>query len=145
VKVPSLRKLTDLDDALHAPKHEAKIYSPGDVDAVSGAATARPDAHISEKVYLFPESYNYLRKMLYEEFPMLFQIVGHAMAFDAPRFIELMDAALDTKTTFDSDKVDSTCKKYIDLLRAKIGLSPLHATAAWSGAPRIVDATGKEI
>lgn len=143
-KVLPTKFATPLEDEFNKPKHEAHIYSPGEDDKVLGHVQARPGANIDEKVYWFPESFNYLRKLLHEEFPHLFAVVGWAMANDAPRFIELMDAALDTKTTFDTAKVDATCKKYIDLLRMKKGWSPLHATAAWSGPPKIVDVNGKE-
>ena len=50
------------------------------------------------------------------------------MAHDGPVFLELMDAALDTKTTFDTATVGGICAKYIDLLRNKRGLSSIHTT-----------------
>ena len=139
---------TALEHELNQPKQEARIYSPGELDDPNVHKQAPENAHISEKVYMFPDSYNALRKYLHDEFPTLFALVGYPMAFDAPRFIELMDAALDTRTTFDSHKVDATCKKYLDLLRIKKGLKPLHPTAAWSGlesAGRIVDENGQPL
>jgi len=139
---------TALDHELNQPKQEARIYSPGADDPAEHHAKATEGAHISEKVYLFPEAFNALRKELHENWPQLWSLVGYPMAFDAPTFIELMDAALDTKTTFDTHKVQATCEKYLDLLRMKRGLKPLHATAAWSGiesAGRIVDSEGKPL
>lgn len=135
VKVTDLRRTvlptkfaTPLDDELNLPKKEVRDYSsalPLDSEPGRMNKPAPEGAHISDKVYLFPESFNALRKEMFENWPGLFEAVGHAMAFDAIRFIELMDAALDTKTTFDSDKVDAISKKYLNLLRNKRGISSL--------------------
>jgi hypothetical protein len=86
---------------------------------------APENAHISEKVYLFPESFNALRIEMDSNWPQLWKAAGWYMAFDSITFIEQMDAALDTKTTFDSAKVDAICRKYLNLLRNKRGLSDL--------------------
>ena len=129
---------TALDHELQQKKHEVFDHRPGEVDAVSGAQAARAGANFDEKIYWMPESYNALRRELHENWPTLFARVGYAMAFDAPMFIEMMDAALDTKTGFDSDRVDATCKKYLDLLRIKRGVSPLHPTAAWNQGPKLI-------
>lgn len=122
---------TAFDDAAALPKHEVHMYNNAPLDSEPGRchAPVAENANFDQKVYMFPESYNALRRELYEYWPNLFGLVGYAMAFDAVRFIELMDAALDTKTTFDSQKVDGTCKKYLDLLRNKRGLSNLHTAA----------------
>ena len=120
---------TPADDVANLPKKEAQDYSstiPIDNEPGRMNKPARPGANFDEKVYLFPESFNALRRELHDYWPNLWQQVGFVMAFDAVVFIELMDAALDTKTTFDSDKVDGICKKYIDLLRNKRGFSGLH-------------------
>src|SRR6478752_2174354 len=85
-----------------------------------------PKAHISKKVYMFPEAYNALRKELEDNFPHLYQYVGNDMAFNAQRFIHKMDEALDTVTQFDSGNVDGICKRFLDELRKKRGLKPLH-------------------
>lgn len=119
---------TPFEDQKALPATEAKSYNAAPLDSEAGRAhsSAKANANFDEKVYMMPESFNALRRELYENWPRLFALVGHAMAFDAVRFLELMDGALDTKTTFDSQKVDGTCKKYLDLLRAKRGLAPLH-------------------
>jgi hypothetical protein len=118
------------------PKREVAEYSPGPDDPPLPAPV--PDtAHISEKVFYFPDSYNALRKELFENWPNLWELVGWPMAFDGAMFVELMDDALDTKTTFDTHKVDSLCKKYMDLLYIKRGLTPLHATANWDHGPKV--------
>lgn len=124
-----LKFATEADDLANLPKHEVKNYTGGKEDSEPGRMTklVAENAHISEKVYLFPDSFNALRIEMYEHWPNLFQAVGWAMANDAIKFIETMDDALDTKTTFDSAKVDAISKKYLDLLRAKRGLSPLHS------------------
>lgn len=128
-KVLPTKFATPLDDAANLPKQEAHDYSsalPLDNEPGRMNKPAPPGAHISEKVYLFPESYNALRTELDTNWPELWKAVGWFMAFDAVTFIEMMDAALDTKTTFDSQKVDAICKKYLNLLRNKRGISSIH-------------------
>ena len=119
---------TPAEDEANLPRYEEHMYTGGEVDSQPGRMhkLVDPNAHISEKVYLFPDSFNALRIELNDHFPHLFQVVGWPMVNDGIRFIELMDGALDTKTTFDSAKVDAISKKYLDLLRALRGLSPLH-------------------
>ena len=116
------------EDAANLPKHEAKRYNSGPLDSEAGRAhkPADANANFDQKVYMMPESYNALRIELYEHWPNLFKLAGWFMAWDAVRFMEVMDGALDTKTTFDSQTVDAICKKYLDLLRNKRGLSSLH-------------------
>lgn len=128
-KVLPTKFATAQDDAAALPKYEEHMYNAAPVDSEAGRmhAPARAGANFDEKIYMLPESFNALRRELYDNWPALFEFVGHAMAFDAPRFLQLMDSALDTKTTFDSAKVDGISKKYLDLLRAKRGLRPLHS------------------
>jgi hypothetical protein len=96
-------------------------------DPTNSLAKADPNAHISKKVYMFPESYNALRRELEEYFPNLWNSpVQWAMWANAQLFIQIMDEALDTVTQFDSANVDGICKKYLDELRKKRGLLPLH-------------------
>jgi hypothetical protein len=123
-----IRFATEQDDHANLPRQEAIDYSAAlPVDSEIGRMNkpARADAHVSDKVYLFPESFNALRIELSENWPNLWYQVGYVMAFDSITFIECMDAALDTKTTFDSDKVSAICHKYLNLLRNKRGLSSL--------------------
>jgi len=87
----------------------------------------RSTAHVSEKIYLMPESFNALRRELSEHWPNMWNSpLQYCMAFDGPRFVQLMDSALDTVTQFDSGDVDGMCKKFLDELRVKRGLSRLH-------------------
>lgn len=121
-----LRFATEAEDHANLPRKEAIDYSSAlPVDSTPGRMNkpAREGANFDEKIYLFPESYNALRVELYSNWRNLYEQVGWCMAFDAITFVEMMDAALDTKTTFDSDKVESICLKYLNLLRAKRGIS----------------------
>ena len=121
---------TEAKDLANAPRQEATDYSsalPVDSEAGRMNKPAAEGAHISDKVYLFPESFNALRREMDAHWPSLFAMAGWCMANDAIRFIEIMDAALDTRTTFDSDKVAAICHKYLNLLRNKRGLSSLTA------------------
>lgn len=86
----------------------------------------RTNSHISEKVYLFPEAFNELRKELSTFWPNLWNYVQGFMAFDAPKFCYEMDGALDCVTQFDSGNVDGICARYLDKLRMKRGASRLH-------------------
>lgn len=125
------RMPTEFDHERAQPKYEAHIYNSAPLDSQDGRMhkDARAGANFDEKIYMMPESYNALRIELHDNWPNLWQLVGGPMAFDAVRFIEMMDDALDTKTTFDSAKVDGICKKYLDLLRALRGLAPLHTAS----------------
>ncbi len=81
---------------------------------------------ISNKVYYMPDSFNALRIELHDHWPTLWEGVQYFMAFDGPQFVEMMNATLDLLTQFDTDNVDGICKRYLDALRDKRGLSPLH-------------------
>lgn len=125
-KVLPTKFATPFEDALNLPKQEAYRYNAAPLDKDTGDKRNNPNDHILEKTYFFPEPYNALRIELYENWPKLWEVVGYVMAYDGPVFVELMDAALDTRTTFDTATVGGICAKYLDLLRAKRGLSPLH-------------------
>jgi len=126
IKVLPTKFATPFEDAANLPKHESHMYNNAPLDKDTGDQRADPNANIDQKVYWFPEAYNALRIEMHEHWPSLFAAVGWFMAHDGIRFIECMDAALDTKTTFDSAKVNGICAKYLDLLRNKRGLSSLH-------------------
>lgn len=123
-KVLPTKFATAADDEANLPKQEVNDYSaalPVDTGPQQQNKPATgPD--LQDKIYMFPESYNALRRELCDNYPHLFDIVGHVMAFDAITFIELMDAALDTKTTWDSAKVGAICHKYWNILRMERGL-----------------------
>jgi hypothetical protein len=83
-------------------------------------------AHVTDKVYMFPESYTALRRELSEHWPNLWALVAWRMAFKAEEFMEYMNEALDLRLQFDTQKVDAICKIYLDALRKKRGISSVH-------------------
>ena len=118
---------TAFEHEANLPKTEARNYSSA-MPVDSAPQTVQKPAtgnDLQDKIYMFPESYNALRKELVENWPNLWNTVGYWMAFDAIRFIELMDYALDVKTTWDSAKVGAICHRYWNELRAKRGLSKI--------------------
>ena len=83
-----------------------------------------PDAaHITEKIYMFPESFNALRRELSENWPHLWAAVSWPMAFKAEDFVSLMNEALNMRIQFDGNRVDATCTTYLNELRRLRGLS----------------------
>ena len=103
------------------------IAGPDDVGVSAHKPLADADKkHISEKFYLFPESYNALRRELYEHWPALWAGVSWTMAHKAEDFVATMNEALDLKVQFDGNKVGATCSLFLDELRAKRGLSRLN-------------------
>ena len=90
--------------------------------------------NFDQKIYLFPESFNALRRELYEHWPTFFMQVNpetrtslaYDMANNAPQFVGVMNEALDLAVQMDSDNIDAICKEFLDALRGKRGLSKLH-------------------
>ena len=90
--------------------------------------------NFDQKIYLFPESFNALRRELEENWPALFHTVNPetgmslavAMVFDASQFIGTLNGALDLAEQYDTGNVDGICKKFLNELRAKRGLSRLQ-------------------
>lgn len=82
--------------------------------------------NFDQKIYMFPESYNALRKELMEEWPEIWPLVGWYMAFNGPKFVEAMNAGTGLKLQFDSGKVDSICKTYLNFMRKKRGVSEIN-------------------
>jgi hypothetical protein len=127
-KLP-IRFATPQEDAANLPNTEVHDYSsalPEDNEPGRMNKPAPAGAHISDKVYLFPESYNALRREMHDNWPIVFKQVGWYMVFDAVTFIEQMDFICDTKTTFDTQKVSSICHKYLNILRKKRGVGPVN-------------------
>lgn len=79
--------------------------------------------NFDQKIYLFPESYNALRRELYENWPVLWASVQYQMAYRAEEFMEKMNHFCDLKLVLDSDKVGWICDQYLTALRKKRGLS----------------------
>lgn len=90
--------------------------------------------NFDQKIYLFPESFNALRRELHDHWPVFFTQVnpytGKSLAWnmvnDALQFIADMNDALDLHVQMDSDNIDAICKTFLDELRVKRGLSRLH-------------------
>lgn len=82
-------------------------------------------AHVSDKLYFFPESYNMLRFELVNHWPKIWPKVSWAMAFKADYFVEVMNKELSLNLLFDSQRVGATCATYLNELRARRGVSPL--------------------
>lgn len=95
------------------------------VDKVVTDLTNSDTKNFDEKIYMFPESYNALRKELCEEWPEIWPFVGWYMANNAQMFVNLMNEGTGLKLQFDSDKVESICKTYLNFLRNKRGVSSL--------------------
>lgn len=81
--------------------------------------------NFDEKIYMMPESYNALRKELVEEWPEIWPLVSYYMAFNAVQFVEAMNVGTGLKVQFDTTKVDSICKTYLNFLRKKRGVLEL--------------------
>jgi hypothetical protein len=90
--------------------------------------------NFDQKIYMFPESFNALRKELFEHWPTLFMQVNpetgtslaHDMVNNAVQFVGTMNGALDLTVQMDSDNIDAICRTFLDELRVKRGLSRLH-------------------
>lgn len=81
------------------------------------------------KIFMFPESYNELRKELVNNWPDLWSDprCGWAMAFDADLFVEFMNTKLDgvykvvLATREDELRIDHVCKIFLTELRRRRG------------------------
>jgi hypothetical protein len=82
-----------------------------------------------KNIFMFPESYNELRKELYTHWPELWNDPrgGWAMAFDAELFVEFMNSKLDgvykvrPATNNDELAIDYICKTFLTELRKRRG------------------------
>lgn len=80
--------------------------------------------NFDQKIYMFPESYNALRRELYENWQdTLWPKVAWRMAYKAEEFVEQMNAELNMTIVFDTEKVAWICEQYLSALRKKRGLS----------------------
>lgn len=114
-------------------EEDAASYKPQEVlpqeDSSDRAHTdqtvERQNSNFDQKIYMFPESYNALRKELIHEWPVYWVAVQWHMAFDAAGFVSMMNVICDRNIQFDTQKVDATCKEFLNSLRKKRGVSPL--------------------
>lgn len=79
--------------------------------------------NFDQKIYMFPESYNALRKELVQYWPNLWAVVSWRMAHRAEEFVEEMNKALDLAVVFDTEAVDFISQTFLTALRKKRGLS----------------------
>jgi hypothetical protein len=124
---PAAKKLLD-QSADEISGIKAMIVTPTTDDSPQNAHSydSKSRKNFDEKIMMFPESYNALRRELYEQWPELWPLVGWAMAHKSEEFVTMMNAGLQVRVQFDSAKVDEICQIYLDLLRKKRGLGSLH-------------------
>lgn len=108
------RQLAEIKPQTILAEEDSGIHAHGLVD---------PNANFDQKIYMFPESYNFLRKELHDHWPSLWAAVSWCMAFQAEDFVAIMNEALDMKLQVDGNKVDATCKAYLNKLYELRGLS----------------------
>lgn len=97
----------------------------GEDDAKTLEQDGAEKRNFDQKIYMFPESYNALRRELVEHWPEIWPLVGWYMGNNGPQFVEAMNAGLQVKLQFDTNKVDSICKTYLNILRKQRGVSEL--------------------
>lgn len=123
-EVEVAKKLLREGDEQVAAYRPQEIVS-GDDDAATLDQTNSDKKNFDQKIYMFPESYNALRKELYEQWPEIWQLVGWVMGNNGPEFVSRMNEGLQMNLQFDTNKVDSICKTYLNRLRKQRGLGPL--------------------
>lgn len=124
-KQQELKKKIEEQQAADVADFKPLVSAPGKDDEVQTDVENSEKKNFDQKIYMFPESYNALRKELVEEWPELWLILSWPMAFDAHQFVILMNDLCNTKIQFDSGKVDATCKFFLNQLRKRRGLSEL--------------------
>ena len=115
---------TEFEHASNLPKMEAHNYSshlPVDTapQTVHKPATGND---LQDKIYMFPESYNELRRELVTYWThTIWPQVAWRMAFRAEEFVETMNEILGVAVVFDTAKVDFICRTYLAILRKNRG------------------------
>lgn len=130
VQVTGTKEVEVAKKLLREGDEQVAAYKPqeivsGDDDPATLDQTNSDKKNFDQKIYMFPESYNALRKELYEEWPEIWQLVGWVMGNNGPEFVSRMNAGLQMNLQFDTNKVDSICKTYLNRLRKQRGLGPL--------------------
>jgi hypothetical protein len=95
---------------------------------------AKKNDHISQKTYMFPESYNALRRELEEYWydffvtpnPLTGTSPAWCMVFDAPQFVGYLNGFTGLAVQFDSESVDAICSTFLNALRRQRGVSEIH-------------------
>ena len=127
VIVSSLLRAMQEDDINHAES----IRPQTSVGPIEETQAATPGASFSEKIYIFPDSYNALRRELHDFWPTLWPVAGYCMAHKSDDFVEVMNIALDLRLQYDTARVDTICKIYLDALRKLRGLAPLNSDVSF--------------
>jgi hypothetical protein len=94
-------------------------------DSVTTSISENPHKAFLDKIYMFPPSYNALRKELHEHWPEIWPLVAYHMAHNGPMFVQLMNEGTGLKVQFDSNKVEAICLRYLNFMRNKRGVSSL--------------------
>jgi hypothetical protein len=85
----------------------------------------RKDKPFDQKIYMFPEEFNALRRELSEHHPKLWRLVAWHMGNNGPHFVHIMNAVLDMNVQFDTDKVGPICKMFLNRLRKHRGVGEI--------------------
>jgi hypothetical protein len=96
--------------------------------------TNEKQAEFSQKIYMFPESFNALRAELEGNWRPWFHNFNYdmgmspayAMVFDAPKFVGMCNGETDEVVQFDSDNVEGMCKTFLNAFRKKRGVKPIE-------------------
>lgn len=95
------------------------IITGGESDRDSGIYRHSLDGkakNFDQKIYMFPESYNQLRKELHDYWPALWAVVQWSLAHRAEEFVEIMNEALGLAVVFDTEKVDFISTTFLNRL-----------------------------
>lgn len=96
---------------------------------------ASKQKNFDQKIYLFPQSFNALRRELHDNWKVLFYQtpcengapLSWNMAHDAVYFVAMLNDALDLHVQFDTENVSGICHTFLNALRKKRGLSELSS------------------
>ena len=125
-KQQELAKLLREEEKRQLAEYKPLQSAPGKSEEVVQDLENKEKKNFDQKIYMFPESYNALRKELYENHPTLWQVVGYYMGHNGNLFVHAMNVVLDMNVQFDTDKVDAICKQFLDRLRQHRGVGKLH-------------------
>lgn len=111
----AFKKPTDAG-AVDSTRHRHTAYDP----------EAAKKKNFDQKIYMFPEVFNALRRELMTYWPHTWQGAQWYMGNNAQEFVHYMNDALGLKVQFDSAKVEAICQVFLSKLRSDRGASKLH-------------------
>lgn len=124
------KKIIEASNEELVSRQDVKVLAPTafDKQTLGALEEQKPEAAKSfdQKIYMFPESYNALRKELMDNWPEIWPLVAWHMAHNGPDFVSIMNAGLQMNVQFDSNKVDATCIAFLNRLREMRGVSPIN-------------------